>query len=146
MYLGNGKTHVAQNLLLDSAKARTSKKPCRLRFSLHQFVHLKVFWTLFKNVHCQGPCSLRPCISRPYCIIKIEHLCVYISLYHWRSVYLKIWKGNVKCTNLFCYEIIFLFVKYCLDIVYDTFFYESAFYSIHQCTTQCLSANNKWSR
>ena len=31
-------------------------------------VHLKGFWTLFKNVHCQGPCILRPCISRPYCI------------------------------------------------------------------------------
>ena len=30
-------------------------------------VHLKCFWTLFKNVHCQGPCILRPCISRPYC-------------------------------------------------------------------------------
>ena len=26
------------------------------------------FWTLFKKVHCRGPCSLRPCISRPYCI------------------------------------------------------------------------------
>ena len=26
------------------------------------------FWTLFKNVHCQGPCSLRLCILRPYCI------------------------------------------------------------------------------
>ena len=23
--------------------------------------------TLFKNVHCQGLCSLRPCISRLYC-------------------------------------------------------------------------------
>ena len=45
--------------------------------------------------------------------------------------------------NIFCYEIIFLLVKYCLDIVYDTFFYESAFFSIHQCTTQCLSAKNK---
>ena len=30
-------------------------------------MHLKCFWTLFKNVHCQGPCILRPCISRPYC-------------------------------------------------------------------------------
>ena len=29
-----------------------------------QNVHLKCFWTLFKNVHCQGPC-----ISRPYCIM-----------------------------------------------------------------------------
>ena len=28
---------------------------------------LKYFWTQFKIVHCQGPCSLRPCISRPYC-------------------------------------------------------------------------------
>ena len=35
--------------------------------NLSKNVHLKVFWTLFKNVHCRGPCSLRPCISRPYC-------------------------------------------------------------------------------
>ena len=47
------------------------KKPRSLRFSLHKFVHLNFFWTLFKNVHCQGPCSLRPCISRPYC--STEH-------------------------------------------------------------------------
>jgi hypothetical protein len=32
-------------------------------------VHLKNFWTQFKNLHCQGPCSLRPCISRPYCTL-----------------------------------------------------------------------------
>ena len=31
------------------------------------FVLLYSFWTLFENVHCQGLCSLRPCISRPYC-------------------------------------------------------------------------------
>ena len=43
------------------------KKPCCSRFLLHKFVQLKYFWTLFKNVHLQGPCSLRPCISRPYC-------------------------------------------------------------------------------
>ena len=30
-------------------------------------LHLKCFWTLFKNMHCQSPCILRPCISRPYC-------------------------------------------------------------------------------
>ena len=30
-------------------------------------VHLKYFWTQFKNVHLRGPCSLRPCILRPYC-------------------------------------------------------------------------------
>jgi hypothetical protein len=34
-------------------------------------VHLKCFSTLFKNVHCQGPCILRPCISRPYCMGEI---------------------------------------------------------------------------
>ena len=43
------------------------KKPCCSRFSLHKFVQLKFLWTQFKNVHLQGPCSLRPCISRPYC-------------------------------------------------------------------------------
>ena len=54
--------------LLDKAKARTSKKTCSSRFSLHKFVHLKFFWTLLKNVHSQGPCCLRLCISMPYCI------------------------------------------------------------------------------
>ena len=43
------------------------RKPCCSRFSLHKFVHLKFFWTQFKNVHLRGPCSLRSCISRPYC-------------------------------------------------------------------------------
>ena len=43
------------------------RKPCCSRFSLHKFVHLKYFWTQFKNVHLRGPCSSRPCISRPYC-------------------------------------------------------------------------------
>ena len=70
---GYGKTRVAQNSCnlsyLNKAKARLNiKKLCSLRLALHKFVHLKFFWTLFKNVHCQGPCSLRPCISRPYCI------------------------------------------------------------------------------
>jgi len=46
------------------------RKPCFSRFSLHKFVHLKFFWTQFKNVHLQGPCSLGPCISRPYCIYQ----------------------------------------------------------------------------
>ena len=43
------------------------KKPCCSRFLLHKFVHLKFFWTPFKNVHLRGPCSSRLCISRPYC-------------------------------------------------------------------------------
>ena len=45
------------------------RKPCCSRFSLHKFVHLKFFWTQFKNVHLGGPCSSRPCISRPYCTL-----------------------------------------------------------------------------
>ena len=43
------------------------KKSCCSRFYPHKFVHLKFFWTQFKNVHLRGSCSLRPCISRPYC-------------------------------------------------------------------------------
>ena len=59
-------------------RAKLSKKLCKivqnhakivlLKWKWSKNVHLKVFWTLFKNVHCRGPCSLRPCISRPYCI------------------------------------------------------------------------------
>ena len=48
------------------------KKPCCSRFSLRKFIHVKLFWTQFQNVHLQGPCSLWPCtISRPYCIVRI---------------------------------------------------------------------------
>ena len=46
------------------------KKTCCSRFSLYKFVQLKFFWTQFKNL--QGPCSLRPCISRPYCNRKVR--------------------------------------------------------------------------
>ena len=42
------------------------KKSGSSRFSLHKSVHLKFFLDPVKNVHLQGPCSLRPCISRPY--------------------------------------------------------------------------------
>ena len=45
------------------------EKTCYSRFSLHKFVHLKCFWTQYKNVHLRGLCSLRPCILRPYCNI-----------------------------------------------------------------------------
>ena len=55
-----------QLLLLNRVKGKMIKKPCCSRFLLHKFVQLKYFWTQFKNVHLQGPCSLRPCISRPY--------------------------------------------------------------------------------
>ena len=51
------------------------RKSCCSRFSLHKFVHLKFFWTQFKNMHLRGPCCSRSCISRPYCnvcLIKIS--------------------------------------------------------------------------
>ena len=51
-------------------KMKFRAKSCKivqLKWKWSKNVHLKVFWTLFKNVHCRGPCSLRPCISRPYC-------------------------------------------------------------------------------
>ena len=53
--------------LLNKAKARSWKKPCSIRFSLHKSMYFKVFWTQLETVHLQGPCSLRPCSSRPYC-------------------------------------------------------------------------------
>ena len=61
-----------QLLLLNRVKGKMIKKPCCSRFLLHKFVQLKYFWTQFKNVHLQGPCSLRPCISRPYCTYITE--------------------------------------------------------------------------
>ena len=65
-FLGEWK-NFCYNLSYLIRQRQEHQKPCSLRFSLHKFVHLKIFWTLFKNVHCQGPCSLRPRISRPYC-------------------------------------------------------------------------------
>jgi hypothetical protein len=61
-FLVNGKTRGAQNLCNLSYLIRQRqdiKQPCCLKFSLYKFVHLKSFLTLFKNEHCQGPCSLR---------------------------------------------------------------------------------------
>ena len=66
-----------QLLLLNRVKGKMIEKSCCSRFLLHKFVQLKYFWTQlkyfwtqFKNVHLQGPCSLRPCISRPYCSLS----------------------------------------------------------------------------
>ena len=53
-----------------------------LKVSLHKFVHLKYFWTQFKNMHLQGPCSLRPCISRPYCSGNHIFLLYHVSVRH----------------------------------------------------------------
>ena len=69
-------------------KRKKIQNPCisKIRVSKEKMsknVHLKFFWTQFKIVHCRGPCSLRPCISRPYCSRKIEVLKVAVfNIYH----------------------------------------------------------------
>ena len=46
--------------LLYRMMVKIFKKPCSLRFSLHKFVYLKLFWTQLEIVHMQGLCSIRP--------------------------------------------------------------------------------------
>ena len=53
-------THLCKNVHLKNSFIKKLVKICKN-------VHLKFIWTQFKNVHLQGPCSLRPCSSRPYC-------------------------------------------------------------------------------
>ena len=53
-------TYLSKNVHLKVSFTKKRAKTCKN-------VYLKCFWTLFKNVHCQGPCILRPFISRPYC-------------------------------------------------------------------------------
>ena len=51
--LGPQKICVAQNsfkLIYLIGGGQNHQKTCSLRFSLHKCVHLKCFWTLFKNV------------------------------------------------------------------------------------------------
>ena len=69
-FFGEWKNSCSSKFLQLELLGKIIKKSCSLKFSLHKFVHLKIFWTLFKNVHCQGPCSLRSCISRTYCSTK----------------------------------------------------------------------------
>ena len=61
------------------------KKTCIWSNNSSKNVHLKVFWTLFKNVHCRGPCSLRPCISRPYCNEVWSFLEKLLSFDNWHN-------------------------------------------------------------
>ena len=66
------KWNFVQNRARSCKIVQNHAKSCKivqLKWKRSKNVHLKVFWTLFKNVHCQGLCSLRPCISRPYCIL-----------------------------------------------------------------------------
>ena len=67
-FWGREKNRAAQ-ISCNFCRGKMIRKPCCSRFSLHKFVHLKIFLNQFKNVHLRGPCSLRPCISRPYWIV-----------------------------------------------------------------------------
>ena len=64
-------TYLPINVHLKVSFTKKRAKTCKKRAKTCKTcknVHLKCFWILFKNVHCQGPCILRPCISRPYCM------------------------------------------------------------------------------
>ena len=88
-FLGKEKTRAAQNscnFFYLIGWRQDHQKTVLLKVLIHKFVQLKCFWTQFKNVHLQGPCSLRPCISRPYCISLcplsyFKHLLIYRPSY-----------------------------------------------------------------
>ena len=50
----------ASQVLISQKNVQKRSKTCKN-------MHHKYFWTQFKNVHLQGPCSLSLCCSRPYC-------------------------------------------------------------------------------
>ena len=58
------KYRLAKNLVKTCKNVQNRAKTCKN-------VHLKYFLTQFRNVHLRGPCSLRPCISRPCCKSQI---------------------------------------------------------------------------
>ena len=69
-FFGPEKIGAAQKVelkLLNRVRTRSSKNVL-LRFSIDKYVYLKCFWTQLESVHQQGPCSLRSCSLRSYCI------------------------------------------------------------------------------
>ena len=84
------------------------QKTCKnvyLKRKISKNVLLKYFWTQFKIVHCQGPCSLRPCISRPYCIANSNKSELWNRLsYRGLSYFFEV--GN----RTYAYEILLLFM------------------------------------
>ena len=60
----------ASQVLISQKNVQKHSKRCKN-------MHHKYFWTQFKNVHLQGPCSLRLCCSRPYCGGFHLHLLVF---------------------------------------------------------------------
>ena len=103
-----------QLLLLNRVKGKMIKKRCCSRFLLHKFVQLKYFWTQFKNVNLQGPCSLMPCIC---------HL-IYLFIFS----KMRRWNPNLNLTyfrSRFCTKACACYVK--LRLMQFTFYIFKAF-------------------
>ena len=57
-----------KNMQKRASQVLIYQKNMQKRAMMCKNVHLKYFWTQFKNVHLRGSCILRLCILRPYCI------------------------------------------------------------------------------
>ena len=82
-------------------------------------VLLKVFWTIFKNVHFRGPCSLRPCILRPYCNHEVVRKNSKLLGHHFDaeqsySTFLKI-EPKLVCTLTFCVCKLLVLARKCVS-------------------------------
>ena len=67
-FLGNRKTCLAQNLC-NLSYLISQRQEHQRTMQLKVFTCISNFFGPYsKIVLCQSPCSLRPCISRPYCI------------------------------------------------------------------------------
>ena len=65
--------HLKEQLIKKRASQiffETKSKIRASQITIHQKRASQIFLDPIQNVHCQGPCSLRPCISRPYCILS----------------------------------------------------------------------------
>ena len=71
------------------------QKNVQKRAKMCKNVHLKYFWTQFKSVHQRGPCSLRPCILRPYCITKVVQQVSFYRNSSPQDLYTMTWLGLV---------------------------------------------------
>ena len=95
------KKRASQGLIFEKACKNVQKtcKNVQKRSKTFKNVYLKCFWTLFKTVHCQGPCILRPCISRPYCTINL--ICQ--NIYQFKSISV-IWLNSFR--SVVCLQLI----------------------------------------
>ena len=82
-------------------------------------------WTLFKNMHCQGSCSLRLCISRLYCIqLKLG------TRVNWQKE-LKVTRWQKTCSIKLMTVYIICVSKEVLSVNYSKLWYVSTLYNPH---------------